>query len=56
MPPDPGGYVRWPRSTRPTRSLSRDPSDPSAQTSAFLRDMIGRGHVYQPTDEKGLDA
>ena len=23
--------------------------------SAFLREMIGRGHVYQITDEKGLD-
>jgi tyrosyl-tRNA synthetase len=30
--------------------------DPSVQTSAFLREMIGRGHVYQLTDEKGLDA
>jgi tyrosyl-tRNA synthetase len=30
--------------------------DPAAQTSAFLREMIGRGHVYQITDEKGLDA
>ncbi len=30
--------------------------DPSAQKSAFLREMISRGHVYQVTDEKGLDA
>ena len=30
--------------------------DPSVQTSAFLREMIGRGHIYQLTDEKGLDA
>lgn len=29
--------------------------DAAAQTSAFLREMIGRGHVYQLTDEKGLD-
>lgn len=29
--------------------------DPSAQKSVFLREMISRGHVYQITDEKGLD-
>jgi tyrosyl-tRNA synthetase len=29
--------------------------DPAAQKSAFLREMISRGHVYQITDEKGLD-
>lgn len=29
--------------------------DANAQKSAFLREMIGRGHVYQITDEKGLD-
>ncbi len=30
--------------------------DANAQKSAFLREMISRGHVYQITDEKGLDA
>ena len=30
--------------------------DATAQKSAFLREMIGRGHVYQLTDEQGLDA
>jgi hypothetical protein len=29
--------------------------DANAQKSTFLREMIGRGHVYQITDEKGLD-
>lgn len=29
--------------------------DANAQKSAFLREMISRGHVYQITDEKGLD-
>jgi tyrosyl-tRNA synthetase len=29
--------------------------DPAAQKSRFLREMISRGHVYQITDEKGLD-
>ena len=29
--------------------------DAAAQKSTFLREMIGRGHVYQITDEKGLD-
>jgi tyrosyl-tRNA synthetase len=29
--------------------------DTSKAKSAFLREMIGRGHVYQITDEKGLD-
>lgn len=31
-------------------------SDASVQTSSFLREMISRGHVYQITDEKGLDS
>ena len=30
--------------------------DPNNAKSAFLREMIGRGHVYQITDEQGLDA
>jgi tyrosyl-tRNA synthetase len=30
--------------------------DASKAKSAFLREMIGRGHVYQMTDEAGLDA
>ena len=30
--------------------------DAAAQKSSFLREMISRGHVYQLTDEKGLDA
>jgi tyrosyl-tRNA synthetase len=30
--------------------------DVSAQKSAFLREMISRGHVYQLTDQAGLDA
>ena len=29
--------------------------DPTKAKSTFLRDMIGRGHVYQITDESGLD-
>jgi tyrosyl-tRNA synthetase len=29
--------------------------DAKAAKSAFLREMIGRGHVYQITDEQGLD-
>ncbi len=29
--------------------------DASKAKSAFLREMIGRGHVYQITDESGLD-
>lgn len=29
--------------------------DANAQKSDFLREMISRGHVYQITDEKGLD-